>query len=74
MPYPFSYGPTIIKSIGGGAVNFGNAYNISPNSSDKTNAGAGGLNTGCFITTNTGISITTTFDPDGSDQETINEN
>ncbi len=64
-------GPILIRSVEGGAVNFGDAFSISPNSSSKTNAGAGGLNTGCFINTSTGVSITKTRDPDLFDQETV---
>lgn len=71
MPYPYLNGPTIINSVGGGSVNFGGAFYISPSSSSKTSTGAGGSNTGSFIYTNTAVSITNTNDPDGSDQGTI---
>ncbi|MFD2042727.1 spore germination protein [Ornithinibacillus salinisoli] len=61
-------GPLKINSVGGGVVNFGDAFYLSPKSADKTNAGSGSLNTGDFINTNTGLSSTNPFDPDVSDQ------
>ncbi|RKQ31305.1 spore germination protein [Oceanobacillus halophilus] len=65
---PSIVGPIKINSVGGGVVNFGDAFYLSPKSSSKTNAGSGALNTGDFINTNTGYSATRTLDPDVSDQ------
>ncbi|WP_156288829.1 spore germination protein [Oceanobacillus salinisoli] len=65
---PSIVGPIKINSVGGGVVNFGDSFYLSPKSTDKTNVGSGSLNTGDFINTNTGFSNTGTNDPDISDQ------
>ncbi|WP_246938666.1 spore germination protein [Bacillus pinisoli] len=69
---PSIVGPITINSIGGGVVNFGDSLNISPTSSSKTNAGSGAFNTGDWIMTNNGISVTNSIDPDVNDQQTTN--
>ncbi|MGM8214707.1 spore germination protein [Bacillaceae bacterium W0354] len=65
---PSIVGPLKINSVGGGTVNFGDAFYIAPKSSSKTNAGAGALNTGDFINTNNMLSSTNPFDQDVFDQ------
>ncbi|CDQ40680.1 MULTISPECIES: spore germination protein [Virgibacillus] len=65
---PAIVGPIKIVSVGGGVVNFGDSFYLSPKDTAKTNAGSGSLNTGDFICTNNGISSTNPFDPDGYDQ------
>lgn len=67
---PSIVGPITINSIGGGVVNFGDSLNVSPTSSSKTNAGSGAFNTGDWIVTNNGISVTNSVDPDVNDQQT----
>ncbi|MFC4322318.1 spore germination protein [Litchfieldia salsa] len=66
---PSIVGPIKINSVGGGVVNFGDAFYLSPKSTSKTNAGSGAFNTGDFINTNNGVNATNTFDPDGNDQQ-----
>jgi len=65
---PSIVGPIKINSVGGGVVNFGDTFYLSPKDTSKTNAGSGGFNTGDFINTNTAFSNTTTNDPDMADQ------
>ncbi|WP_099157237.1 spore germination protein [Virgibacillus ndiopensis] len=65
---PSIVGPLKINSIGGGVVNFGDSFYLSPKSTSKTSAGSGSLNTGDFICTNTGLSSTNPIDPDVNDQ------
>ena len=66
---PSIVGPIKINSVGGGVVNFGDSFYLSPKSSSKTNAGSGSFNTGDFINTNNGFNATNTFDPDVNDQQ-----
>ncbi|GAA0491531.1 spore germination protein [Virgibacillus sp. MSP4-1] len=68
---PSMVGPIKINSVGGGVVNFGDAFYLAPKSSSKTNAGSGALNTGDFIVTNNGLSSTNPFDPDVQDQGNV---
>ncbi|GGD17663.1 spore gernimation protein GerPF [Pontibacillus chungwhensis BH030062] len=68
---PSIVGPIKINSVGGGVINFGDSFYISPKSSSKSNTGSGSANTGDFINTNNGISSTNPFDPDGVDQPTV---
>lgn len=65
---PSIVGPVKINSVGGGVVNFGDSFYLSPKSSSKSSSGSGSFNTGDFINTNTGFSTTTPVDPDVSDQ------
>ncbi|OCA89040.1 spore germination protein [Pseudobacillus wudalianchiensis] len=51
-----------------GIMNFGDTLNIAPKSIFKQVNGAGGTNTGDFVTTNNGISISSAIDPDVADQ------
>ncbi|MBD8067597.1 spore germination protein [Bacillus sp. PS06] len=66
---PSIVGPIKINSIGGGVVNFGDSFYLSPKSTSKTNAGSGSFNTGDFINTNNGLNATNTFDSDANDQQ-----
>ncbi|OEH94396.1 spore germination protein [Bacillus solimangrovi] len=63
-------GPININSISG-IVNFGDSLNTSPKTSSKVISGSGGGNTGNFVNTNNGISLSNNFDPDVVDQPTI---
>lgn len=65
---PSIVGPIKINSVGGGVVNFGDSFYVSPKSTDKTASGSGSFNTGDFINTNTGFSSTNPVDPDMLDQ------
>ncbi|WP_096270326.1 spore germination protein [Paucisalibacillus globulus] len=65
---PSIVGPIKINSVGGGVVNFGDSFYLSPKSTSKTSAGSGSFNTGDFINTNTGVSSTNPIDPDVNDQ------
>ena len=49
---PAIIGPVQIVNVAGGVVQFGDALYISPKAASKTNAGAGGFNTGGLIITN----------------------
>ncbi|OEH91673.1 spore germination protein [Bacillus solimangrovi] len=63
-------GPININSVSG-IVNFGDSLNTSPKSASKLVTGSGGANTGNFVNTNNGISLTNNFDPDVVDQPTV---
>ncbi|MCS0543329.1 spore germination protein [Fredinandcohnia onubensis] len=65
---PSIVGPIKINSVGGGVVNFGDSFYVSPKSTGKTYSGSGSLNTGDFICTNNGLNATTTNDEDFADQ------
>ncbi|CQR47014.1 putative spore germination protein GerPF [Paraliobacillus sp. PM-2] len=65
---PAIVGPIKIVSVGGGVINFGDSFYLSPKSASKTAAGAGAFNTGDFINTNSGLNATNTLDPDAVDQ------
>jgi spore germination protein PF len=66
---PAIVGPCKINSIGGGVVNFGDSFYLSPKDAAKTTAGSGAFNTGDFIMTNSGVSATNTIDQDVNDQQ-----
>ncbi|GAE93621.1 protein GerPF [Gracilibacillus boraciitolerans JCM 21714] len=66
---PSIVGPIKINSVGGGGViNFGDSFYLSPKSASKSAYGAGANNTGDFLNTNTGFNITNAIDPDAVDQ------
>ncbi|MEQ6375421.1 spore germination protein [Bacillaceae bacterium S4-13-58] len=65
---PSIVGPIKINSVDGGAINFGDAFYLSPKSTSKTASGSGSFNTGDFIVTNNGVSSTNPLDPDVNDQ------
>ncbi|MFE7063407.1 spore germination protein [Sutcliffiella sp. NPDC057660] len=71
---PAIVGPVAINSVGGGVINFGDSFYISPKSASKTSAGSGAFNTGNFIITNNGLNATNTIDPDINDQDIIANN
>ncbi|WP_246944653.1 spore germination protein [Bacillus pinisoli] len=58
-------GPVIFNSNEG--IITGAALNVSPTSTSKTVAGAGGFNTGYWVVTNNWLSTTGTVDPDVAD-------
>ncbi|KFZ41756.1 spore germination protein [Anoxybacillus flavithermus] len=66
---PALVGPIKINLVASGAVmQVGDTLYVSPKISSKTFAGAGAFNTGNFIITNNGISLTNTLDSDVFDQ------
>ncbi|KMJ57870.1 spore gernimation protein GerPF [Bacillus sp. LL01] len=71
---PAIVGPVAITSVGGGVINFGDSFYISPKSASKTAAGSGALNTGNFVITNNGLSATNAIDPDINDQDIVANN
>ncbi len=73
MPMPCIVGNVKILSIGSsGVVQFGDAIQISPSSTNKTYAGAGSFLTGDLSRTNNAISATNTNDPDVQDSSENN--
>jgi spore germination protein PF len=65
---PSVVGPIKINNVSSGAVvQMGDCLYIAPKVATKTQAGSGGFNTGDFIMTNNGISLTNSFDPDQFD-------
>jgi spore germination protein PF len=76
MPMPALIGgPINITNVSGdGTVNFGDALQIAPKGTLKSNTGGGALNTGDFLQTNTFVSFTNTFDPDAADSNNIANN
>ncbi|MGZ4134092.1 MAG: spore germination protein [Tumebacillaceae bacterium] len=65
-------GPIKFVSVSGGAtVNFGDTGFIAPRTAAKSYSGAGGGLTGDFAASYTGISNTTTIDPDVIDNNTL---
>ncbi|PLR67380.1 MULTISPECIES: spore germination protein [Bacillaceae] len=71
---PAIIGPICINSVGGGVVNFGDSFYLSPKSSSKTASGSGGANTGDFIIVNNIVSATNAIDPDINDQNMLANN
>lgn len=71
---PAIVGPIKINSIGGGVVNFGDSFYLSPKSQSKSASGSGGGSTGDFQIINNGISVTNLIDPDGTDQNIVANN
>lgn len=59
-------GPIVFNSNEGQVIT-GDAFYVSPKATGKTIAGSGGFNTGQWIVTNNGISISNGVDPDGVD-------
>ncbi|MFC0524852.1 spore germination protein [Pontibacillus salicampi] len=68
---PSIVGPIKINSVGGGVINFGDSFYISPKASSKSVSGSGSGNTGDFINTNNGFSTSNPIDPDAFDQPTV---
>jgi spore germination protein PF len=72
---PSVVGPIKISSVSSGAaVNFGDTLYIAPKVATKTNGGSGAFNTGDFIITMNGISLTNDFDPDVFDSNVTANN
>lgn len=71
---PAFVGPIHISNVGGGTVQFGDTFIISPKSNSKTVSGAGGLNTALFSITNTGINLNNVLDTKLIDQPTVGNN
>lgn len=71
---PAIVGPIKINSIGGGVVNFGDSFYLSPKSQSKTASGSGGGSTGDFQIINNGVSATNMVDPDVTDQNMSGNN
>ncbi|WP_160724645.1 spore germination protein [Bacillus sp. USDA818B3_A] len=71
---PAILGPVQIVNVGGGIVHFGDTVYISPKSSSKTYAGAGGFNTGGIIFTASGLSGTNVLDTNLIDQPIVGNN
>jgi spore germination protein PF len=65
---PSIIGPVKVTNVEGGVINFGDSFYISPKGTGKTHGGSGALNTGNFVNTNNGLSVTNTIDPDVNDQ------
>lgn len=65
---PSVVGPIKIINVGGGVINFGDSFYVSPKESAKTYSGSGSSNTGDFICTNNGLNSTNTNDEDFADQ------
>ncbi|WP_338753528.1 spore germination protein [Bacillus sp. FJAT-52991] len=68
---PAVLGPFQIFSVSGGVIHYGDTLIISPKNSVKSSAGGGGLNTGAFIVTYTGLNNNAVFNTTGLDQPTI---
>ncbi|WP_223700749.1 spore germination protein [Sutcliffiella deserti] len=68
---PAIVGPVQVNSVGGGTINFGDSFYISPKETGKSHAGSGAFNTGNFINANNGLSATNTIDPDVNDQTVV---
>jgi spore germination protein PF len=72
---PSVVGPIKINNVSSGAVvQMGDCLYIAPKVATKTQAGSGGFNTGDFIMTNNGISLTNSFDPDQFDSNVAGNN
>jgi spore germination protein PF len=63
-------GPVIFNNNEG--IITGSAFNASPTSTSKVVAGSGSFNTGYWVSTNNGLSSSTSVDPDAVDSN-INE-
>jgi spore germination protein PF len=72
---PSVVGPIKINTVSSGAVvQMGDCLYIAPKVATKTTAGSGGFNTGDFVITNNGISLTNTFDSDTFDSNVAANN
>lgn len=72
---PAVVGPIKITNVSSGAVfQVGDTLYIAPKVATKTQGGSGGFNTGDFIITNNGISLTNSFDPDVFDSNVAGNN
>ncbi|GMB08849.1 spore germination protein PF [Thermolongibacillus altinsuensis] len=72
---PAIVGPIKITTVSSGAVvQVGDSLYISPKTTAKTYSGAGAFNTGDFLQTNNGISLTNTLDSDVFDSNVKQNN
>jgi spore germination protein PA len=72
MMMPAIVGAVKVNSVGNSSIfNIGDVFNISPNSTAKTFAGAGSFNTGDGMRINNRQSVTNTYDTDTIDQVNI---
>jgi spore germination protein PF len=72
---PAIVGPIKITTVSSGAVvQVGDSLYISPKMTAKTNSGSGSFNTGDFLQTNNGISLTNTLDSDVQDSNVKQNN
>ncbi len=71
---PAIVGPVQVFNVGGGALQFGDTFIMSPKSASKSIAGSGAGNTGAFILTNNAISINNTLDVNAVDQPILANN
>jgi spore germination protein PF len=71
---PAIVGPVQIINVGGGVIQFGDTFFISPKSASKSMSGSGAGNTGGFIITNTALSGTNTLDTNVTDQPITGNN
>lgn len=71
---PAIVGPVQIVNVGGGVVQFGDTFFISPKSASKSMSGSGAGNTGGFIITNNALSGTNTLDSNLVDQPLTGNN
>jgi spore germination protein PF len=67
-------GPIKFNSISGGAINFGDSFNISPKNIIKTTSGAAAGGNGDFHFVFSGKSLTNSVDPDVLDQNVTASN
>jgi hypothetical protein len=68
MLMPAVVGFVKIVSVGSGSIiQFGDALEVSPNSTSKTYAGSGSFLTGSLTNSNNAVSATNTLDPDVQD-------
>ncbi|WP_152396906.1 spore germination protein [Paenibacillus guangzhouensis] len=69
---PSIVGAIKINSVAsGGIVQIGDAIQLSPESTSKSYAGPGSFNIGDFMTNNSGLSATNTWDPDVNDSNNV---
>ncbi len=68
---PALVGPIQVGSITGGSIQFGDTLIYSPKSSEKSATGSGAGNTGLFVMTNSGFSVTNVLDTNLVDQPIV---
>ncbi|WP_082235882.1 spore germination protein [Halobacillus massiliensis] len=62
---PAIIGPYCINSVSGGTLNMGDSFYISPRETGETFVGSGSLNTGNFIRSLNGVSVSSPIQPVG---------
>lgn len=71
---PAIVGPVQIVNIGGGIVQYGDSFFISPKSASKTTMGSGAGNTAGLVIANNFFSISNYVDPNLVDQPITGNN